>query len=82
MSDLDDIAAVLGLDVEDAAIVLDLCVFLDEEDVIATHGYARDTPRGRDLQARLREPRFRARLLLLAQEEQVAPYILDAIRGG
>lgn len=69
----------LGIDEEDALFVLELCDMLDREDLIAAHGYPKDTPTGRDLPSLLTDAGYRARLIALAETEGAREELLEAL---
>ena len=79
MDDIEVIVNALGLDEESALFVLELCDMLDREDAIASHGYPKDSPTGRELAARLADTDFRVRLRALAAAEGASAQILASI---
>ena len=79
MNDLELVMTALGVDEDAAYRILELCDVLNREDEVARYGYAKDTPRGRELAARLDEPDYRARLHDLAESEGLPESVVSAI---
>lgn len=78
----DDLAVIqqtLGLAEDDALFVLELCDMLDREDLIAEHGYPKDSPSGRNLASKLQEIDYRARLEALAEAEGADAALLQTL---
>lgn len=81
MNDLSFIQKTLSLDEDDAAVVLDLCAWVEHEVTVERFGYPRDNVMPPPIEERFGDPGFLQRLIAAALDEEVPEQVKRALRA-